>query len=102
MTITTAKRPLRLAPLAAALLVALPGQARAQGLVRNLEQNLSQYVSPDLGQALAETSLRVTPTLTVTETWTDNVALQAGPRAHSELVTQLAPGITAVGRGRPG
>ena len=100
MTITTAKRPLRLAPLAAALLVALPGQARAQGLVRNLEQNLSQYVSPDLGQALAETSLRVTPTLTVTETWTDNVALQAGPRAHSELVTQLAPGITAVRRGR--
>ena len=104
MTITTAKRPLRLAPLAAALLVTLPGPALAQGLVRNLEQNLeqnlSQYVSPDVTQALAETSLRVTPTLSVTETWTDNVDLQAGPRAHSELVTQLSPGISVVRKGR--
>ena len=104
MTITTAKQPLRLAPLAAALLVALPAPVLAQGLVRNLEQNLdqnlSQYVSPGVTQALSETRLRITPTLSVTETWTDNVNLQAGPRAHSELVTQLAPGISAVRRGR--
>jgi len=100
MTITTAKQPLRLAPLAAALLVALPAQVQAQGLVRNLAENLSQNVPQELGQTLAETSLRIIPTLSVTETWTDNVNLQAGARARSELVTQLAPGVTAVRRGR--
>ena len=87
MTITTAKQPLRLAPLAAALLVALPAQVQAQGLVRNLAENLSQNVPQELGQTLAETSLRLLPTLSVTETWTDNVNLQAA-RVASEVRKQ--------------
>lgn len=75
MTITTAKRPAalpRLAPLAAALLVALPAHA----------------------------DWRVTPTVAVTETWTDNVNLQSEALAESELVTQITPGVSVVRTGR--
>jgi uncharacterized protein (PEP-CTERM system associated) len=66
MTITTAKRPLRLAPLAAAMLLALPAQA----------------------------SWRVVPTLSTTATYTDNIDLQSGDRKRSDLVAQVTPGVT--------
>ncbi|MBQ5964539.1 TIGR03016 family PEP-CTERM system-associated outer membrane protein [Massilia sp. ZL223] len=69
MTITTAKRLPRLAPLAAAMLLALPAQA----------------------------GWRVVPTLTTSVTYTDNINLQADERKRSELVAQLAPGVTVIG-----
>ena len=74
MTITTAKRSLgrlpRLAPLAAALMVALPAQAQ----------------------------WKVTPTLSLTETYTDNVLLQSDANKRSEWVTQAIPGIAVRGQ----
>ncbi len=65
----------RLAPLAAAamLLAALPAQAQSPW--------------------------QITPTLLVSEIWTDNVNLTEDAFAHSELITQVSPGITVVKRG---
>lgn len=71
MTITTAKQ-LRLAPLAAAVLLALPAHA----------------------------AWRIVPTLGTTATYTDNIDLQAGERKHSDLVTQVSPGVTVVANSR--
>ncbi|MBD8628972.1 TIGR03016 family PEP-CTERM system-associated outer membrane protein [Oxalobacteraceae sp. CFBP 8753] len=41
----------------------------------------------------------VTPTLVVSETWTDNVNLTEDALAHSDLITQVSPGITVLKRG---
>ncbi|KQQ87049.1 TIGR03016 family PEP-CTERM system-associated outer membrane protein [Massilia sp. Leaf139] len=74
MTITTAKRNTarlpRLAPLAALLMVALPAQAQ----------------------------WKVTPSLSLTETYTDNVALQSDANKQAEWVTEATPGITVLGQ----
>ncbi len=74
MTTTTAKRIAanlpRLAPLAAALMVALPAQAQ----------------------------WNVTPSLSLTETFTDNVALQSDANKRSQWVTEATPGIALYGR----
>lgn len=88
MTITTAKQPalrgvhaapvrrapLRLAPLAAAALL--------------------------LAAAPAHADWRLTPTLMISETWTDNIDLTPEAQAHSDLVTQVSPGISVVNRSR--
>ncbi|MEH6433575.1 TIGR03016 family PEP-CTERM system-associated outer membrane protein [Massilia sp. DD77] len=78
MTITTAKqqprpsrRLLRLTPLAA-MVLALPAHA----------------------------DWRVVPTLSTTATYTDNVDLRDDTLKRSDLVTQVAPGVTVVGKGR--
>ena len=76
MTITTAKRfaqriprkTLRLAPLAAALTLALPAQAQ----------------------------WKVTPSLALTETYTDNVALQSDANKRSDWVTEVTPGVSVI------
>lgn len=74
MTITTAKKGLaarlpRLAPLAAALVVALPAQAQ----------------------------WRVTPSLSITETLTDNVN-RGSTRREGALVSELTPGVDVYGQ----
>jgi uncharacterized protein (PEP-CTERM system associated) len=74
MTITTAKRIAatlpRLAPLAAALMVALPAHAQ----------------------------WKITPSLSLSETYTDNVALQSDDSKRSQWVTEAMPGITVSGK----
>ncbi|MGJ9418447.1 TIGR03016 family PEP-CTERM system-associated outer membrane protein [Massilia sp. CMS3.1] len=74
MTITTAKRIAarvpQLAPLAAALMLALPAQAQ----------------------------WKVTPSLTLGQTYTDNVGLQSDANKRSDWVTEATPGIAAYGR----
>jgi uncharacterized protein (PEP-CTERM system associated) len=72
MTITTAKR-LRLAPLAAAsaLLAAAPCHA----------------------------DWKFTPSISTTETWTDNVNLQSDALAKSQFVTESAPGFVLTTNG---
>jgi uncharacterized protein (PEP-CTERM system associated) len=78
MTITTAKRiPARftaglprLAPLVAALMVALPAQAQ----------------------------WRVTPSLTLTETWSDNPSLASDAYKRAQFITELTPAIRVDGR----
>lgn len=80
MTITTAKQrtcraaPPRLAPLAVAALL--------------------------LASCPAHADWRVTPTLLVSEIWTDNVNLTEDALAHSDLITQVSPGITVSNRSR--
>jgi uncharacterized protein (PEP-CTERM system associated) len=66
--------PVRLAPLAAAamLLAAPPSHA----------------------------DWRVVPTFSLTETWTDNVALQRSELAESQWITEFMPGIALVGSGQ--
>ncbi|MDY0974414.1 TIGR03016 family PEP-CTERM system-associated outer membrane protein [Massilia sp. CFBP9012] len=83
MTITTAKLSaasigagrgtLRLAPMAAALLLA---------------------------SVPAHADWRVTPTMTLSEIWTDNVNLTDDSLAHSELITQVSPGFEVTQRSR--
>ena len=74
MTITTAKRSLgrlpSLAPLAAALMVALPAQAQ----------------------------WKVTPSLSLTETYSDNVALQSDADKRAQWITALMPAIRVTGQ----
>jgi uncharacterized protein (PEP-CTERM system associated) len=74
MTITTAKRIAarvpRLAPLAAALLVALPAQAQ----------------------------WKVTPSLTLTETYSDNPNLASGGNKRGQFITEAMPAIQVDGR----
>jgi uncharacterized protein (PEP-CTERM system associated) len=72
MTITTAKR-LKLAPLAAAsaLLAAAPCHA----------------------------DWRFTPSIGLTETWTDNVNLQSDAQARGQFVTESTPGFSLVSNG---
>jgi len=41
----------------------------------------------------AHADWRVTPTLRVAETWTDNVNLTEDELAHSDLITQISPGF---------
>ncbi|QOY94687.1 TIGR03016 family PEP-CTERM system-associated outer membrane protein [Massilia sp. UMI-21] len=72
MTTTMAKLP-RLAPLAAAAML-LAGECQADW--------------------------RIQPTISVTETFTDNVSRQDDARAHSQFVTDLNPGLTLFGRSR--
>lgn len=75
MTTTTAKHIIgklpRLAPLAAALLVVLPAQAQ----------------------------WRVTPSLSITETLTDN-ANRGSSQRNGRLITEVNPGISAYGQNR--
>ena len=75
MTTTTAKQIIgklpRLAPLAAALLVVLPAQAQ----------------------------WRVTPSLSITETLTDNANF-GSTRRDARLITEVMPGISAYGQNR--
>jgi len=72
MTITTAKRSQlpRLAPLAAALLVALPAQA----------------------------AWDVTPSLTLSETYSDNVNLRSDATKRASWVTEVVPGLAVLGK----
>jgi uncharacterized protein (PEP-CTERM system associated) len=74
MTITTAKRIAarvpRLAPLAAALLVALPAQAQ----------------------------WNVTPSLSLTETYSDNPGLASGANKRGQFITEVTPAIRVDGR----
>jgi uncharacterized protein (PEP-CTERM system associated) len=74
MTITTAKRIVarvpRLAPLAAALLVALPAQAQ----------------------------WKVTPSLTLTETYSDNPGLSSGANQRGQFITEAMPAIRVDGQ----
>ena len=42
----------------------------------------------------------VTPTLLVSEIWTDNVNLTEDALAYSDLITQVSPGITVLNRSR--
>jgi uncharacterized protein (PEP-CTERM system associated) len=78
MTITTAKRiPARLAahlprlaPLAAALMVALPAQAQ----------------------------WNVTPSLSLTETWSDNPSLASDAAKHAQFITEAMPAIRIDGQ----
>lgn len=86
MTITTAKlaRAVRLAcagPLALSALLAAPG-ARAADL-----EGL------DLVKSGAN-AWRIVPTLDVRQIFTDNVGLQPAERAHSQFLTDIAPGLT--------
>ena len=69
MTTTTAKLP-RLLPLAAALLVALPVHAQ----------------------------WRVTPSLSLTETYTDNVNLASDANKRAQFVTEATPGLSVYGQ----
>jgi len=75
MTITTAKRsrlprPLCLAPMAAALLAALPAHAE----------------------------LTVTPTFSLSESYTDNVNLRSDATKRSSFVTEAVPGINVLAK----
>ncbi|MBD8531322.1 MULTISPECIES: TIGR03016 family PEP-CTERM system-associated outer membrane protein [unclassified Massilia] len=74
MTITTAKRIAarlpRLVPLAAALAVALPAQAQ----------------------------WRVTPSLSLTETYSDNPALASDAQKRSQWISEATPGIAVYGQ----
>lgn len=74
MTTTTAKQTIgklpRLLPLAAALLVVLPAQAQ----------------------------WRVAPSLSITETLTDNANRGSGDNRNARLITEVRPGITAYGQ----
>jgi uncharacterized protein (PEP-CTERM system associated) len=47
----------------------------------------------------AQAQWTVTPTLVVSETWTDNVNLTEDALAHSDLITRVSPGITVLKRG---
>src|SRR5688500_10473182 len=42
---------------------------------------------------------RITPTLSVTETFTDNVELAPGDRKQSDFITQVSPGLRVTGTG---
>ena len=71
MTITTAKKiPARLAPLAALLLVALPAQAQ----------------------------WNVTPSLSLTETYSDNPTLSSGANKRGQFITEVMPAIEVYGQ----
>ena len=74
MTITTAKRIAarlpRLAPLAAALMVALPAQAQ----------------------------WKVTPSLSLTETYTDNASLSSDANKRAQWITEAMPAIRITGQ----
>lgn len=48
----------------------------------------------------AQAQWTVTPTLLVSEIWTDNVNLTEDATAYSDLITQVSPGITVVNRSR--
>jgi len=48
----------------------------------------------------AHAEWRVTPILLVSEIWTDNVNLTEDQFAHSDLITQVSPGITVANRSR--
>jgi uncharacterized protein (PEP-CTERM system associated) len=48
----------------------------------------------------AQAEWKVTPTLLVSEIWTDNVNLTEDALAYSDLITQVSPGITVVNRSR--
>lgn len=48
----------------------------------------------------AQAEWRVTPILLVSEIWTDNVNLTEDQFAHSDLITQVSPGITVANRSR--
>ena len=48
----------------------------------------------------AQAEWRVTPTLLVSEIWTDNVNLTEDALAYSDLITQVSPGITVLNRSR--
>lgn len=53
-----------------------------------------------IGLAFAPSSraeIKITPTLSATETWTDNVNLSTESQADSEFVTDIAPGLSVVG-----
>ncbi len=75
MTIITANLPFARAPLAAAALLLLAA-------------------SP------AQADWRATPTLTLSEIWTDNVNLTEDALAHSDLITQVSPGLRVSNRTR--
>jgi len=52
-----------------------------------------------IGLAFAPSSraeIKVTPSVTVQETWTDNVNLASSGQARSEFITDIAPGISVV------
>src|SRR5687768_6642170 len=42
---------------------------------------------------------RVTPSLTLSETYTDNVELNVQDEEESDFITEIAPGIALAGRG---
>ena len=48
----------------------------------------------------AHAEWRVTPILLISEIWTDNVNLTEDQFAHSDLITQVSPGITVANRSR--
>ena len=48
----------------------------------------------------AHAELTITPTLLVSEIWTDNVNLTDDASAYSDLITQVSPGITVLNRSR--
>jgi uncharacterized protein (PEP-CTERM system associated) len=48
----------------------------------------------------AQAEWKVTPTLFVSEIWTDNVNLTEDALAYSDLITQVSPGITVLNRSR--
>ena len=48
----------------------------------------------------AHADFRISPTLQLSEIWTDNVNLTEDEFAHSELITQIAPGLTITNRSR--
>lgn len=52
-----------------------------------------------IGMAFAPSSraeIKVSPTVSVQETWTDNVNLVPTNQAHSEFITDVAPGLSVV------
>lgn len=69
-------------------------------------RKLSSPLSPTLAlavlllpQCAAAAEWRVTPTLTVRETYTDNVRLAAPELAQSDFITEISPGIVVTGVG---
>ncbi|MBT9520449.1 MAG: TIGR03016 family PEP-CTERM system-associated outer membrane protein, partial [Dechloromonas sp.] len=59
---------------------------------------LSSTVSADPGEQGAR-SIAIKPRITLTETWSDNVALSSGQNGkESGLITELAPGIRVEAR----
>src|SRR4051812_7456917 len=53
-----------------------------------------------IGQALAQSSWRIVPSISVAETYTDNVALTPSSTKESDLITQVSPGIHLISQGR--
>ncbi|WP_020655402.1 TIGR03016 family PEP-CTERM system-associated outer membrane protein [Massilia niastensis] len=90
------RAPLRLAPLAAAAMLLA---VQAQALAQTETPALAQAETPAQAPVLAKAGWRIIPTIGITETWTDNVTLQSDSALkHSDLVSQVTPGITVVNR----